>query len=58
MTAASRNKREGLYVGVMASQHTRAKVLSKVHGISLIFVRKPCAPAALAVRMYRDGVWK
>jgi len=54
----SRNKKEGLYVGVNKGKHTRAKILSAVHGISLIFVRKPAAPTAFAVRMYRNGVWK
>ena len=54
----SRNKREGLYVGVKAGQHTRDKMLHVKEGISLILCRKPAAPTALCVRNYRDGVWK
>ena len=57
MSAASRNKREGLYVGVSSGLHTRAKVLSTKHGISLMFCKRPHHSCALAVRSYREGVW-
>lgn len=58
MSAASRNKREGLYVGVKNGTHTRAKMLHAKDGISLIFCRKPSEPCALCVRNYREEVWK
>lgn len=53
----SRNKREGLYVGVEAGRHTRAKMLSTKHHISLMFCKRPHNSCALAVRRYREGVW-
>lgn len=54
---SSRNKREGLYVGVKEGMHTRAKMLHIKDGISLIFCRKPSWACALCVRNYREGVW-
>lgn len=57
MKTISRNKREGLYVGVKAGLHTRAKMLHVKEGIPLTFCRKPSAPCALCVRNYREGVW-